>query len=241
MKTPVYLSLFGSVFVALSGSWACGQGTLIIGHFGSADPTAEGFTLLRGGTPSLSPVMESGLDAWAINLDADDIGAYVQYLTPQQGAGIAGSWILSVNVRIREPFILPNNGIFADLNTDAEYFALRFGAEANGDPMVQFHNLSYTLNGGGSGYHNYQLRYDAVASLASLWIDGTERLSGLSGSPSPTSPFFRWGGGQRSAGAVSANWNEASLSAIPEPSSLLLLSLGGLALAAARARMRAKC
>ena len=95
------------------------------------------------------------------------------------------------------------------------------------DPIVRFGDTRYTLNGGGSGYHNYQLRYDGGVGLATLWIDGTERLTGLTATIGGGPQNFSWGGGQNPYGTLAANWSEASFTIVPEPSSLVLLGLGG--------------
>jgi hypothetical protein len=224
MKLPIYVTLAITLAVTLCH----GQGTLITGHFGAADPTTEGFTLLRSGNPSLAPVTDDfGLNAWSIGLDTDaDIGRYSRLLSSQEQAALAAGWTLSLTLRVLEPFGLPTVGVFASLQTGTQSFPLVFlGAQPDGDPILRVGNAQYTLEGAGAGYHNYQLTYDAQIGSAGLWVDGALLATGITGSPNPTAQFS-WGGGQH-PGSAYANWNEVSLWAIPEPSALALLTLGG--------------
>lgn len=240
MKSMVALSL--ASLLAFTSIQSRAQGTVIAGHFGANDPTIEGFTLVQSGNPSLGPVLgDLGVDAWAIGLDSNaDMGGYFRNLTAQQGSLGGGGWTLSLTLRILEPFNSANGGIFSSLYTGSEYFILMFGAQPSGDPVLLLQGISYDLSGVGSGYHNYQLRNDVATGATSFWVDGAPFLTEVAGSPNPTTASFSWGGGQHPPGSAYANWNEASLSVIPEPSSLLLLSFGGLFLAAARALTRAK-
>lgn len=218
------------------------QGTLITGHFGAADPTTEGFTLLHWGNPSLAPVMNDfGLNAWSIGLGTNaDIGQYSRLLSAQEQEALTAGWILSLTLRVVSPFGAPSVGIFVNLSTGTESFPLvYFGTQPNGDPTLRVGNAQYTLDGKGLGYHNYQFRYDASVGRASLWVDGDLLATGIAGSPNPTARFA-WGGGQHQ-GSAYANWNEASLWAIPEPSSLALCLCGGTLWLAARGRGRNGC
>lgn len=132
-------------------------------------------------------------------------------------------------------------GAFAIFYTGTQYFFLRFGAQSDGDPALRLQATTYFLEGAGSAYHTYQLRNDVLTGVTSFWVDGTQFLSEVAVSPDPFNTFsFAWGGGQRPGGSAYANWSEASLSVIPEPSTLVLLSLGGLVLAVTHFRVTAK-
>ncbi|MEI9962521.1 MAG: hypothetical protein WDM76_15800 [Limisphaerales bacterium] len=54
-------------FISFCISLVCyGQGTPVAGHFGTADPTTEGFSLLKAGNVSLTPVTgDLGFNAWS--------------------------------------------------------------------------------------------------------------------------------------------------------------------------------
>ncbi|MEI9962517.1 MAG: PEP-CTERM sorting domain-containing protein [Limisphaerales bacterium] len=213
-------------FISFCVSSVCyGQGTLIAGHFGSANPTTEGFSLLQVGNISLVPATSDlGFNAWSITASSpDDIGQYKQSLSSL----LSANWVLSLTLRIGQPVNPGGSGIFASLVTGTEYFLLNFGASANGDPVIQAGSSQYNLNGIGDGYHNYQLMYDGNTDLASLWVDGTEWLTSIQGSANPTSASLAWGEGQHGAsGSIYANWNEVALYTVPEPSPLSLIFLG---------------
>jgi hypothetical protein len=98
----------------------------------------------------------------------------------------------------------------------------------HGDPVVTVFAGSeqqFVLQGGGSGYHNYQVSYDATLGTADLFVDGMERLAGLpANSNLLLSPgYFFFGEGQ---GGGWANWNAISLSVVPEPSADSLILIG---------------
>lgn len=217
-----------------------GQGVFIARHIGNTDPITEGFTLSRGGSPLLIPASNDlGLNAWHIGLDTNvDIGLYRRSLTVQDQEALRAGWILSLTLRILEPFGVPTPGIFAKLQTGTEIFpSIRFGAQPDGDPMLQIGSWEYTMEGAGSAYHTYQLKYDADVGSASFWADGSLLLTDIAGSSYPVADFS-WGGSQRGPGSAYANWNEVSLWVIPEPSTIALLGLAGLWFAGRAVRQR---
>ena len=222
--------LFGLALFLTASQLAAGQGTFIVGHSGSANPTNEGFSLLSSGSPSLAPIMNDlGYNAWSItNRSGADIAEYYQTLTPQQAAELSADWTLSLTLRVGGPIDPAHSGILADFHTGSEYFLLYFGSLSNGDPAVNFQSTQYVLNGAGSGYHNYELKYDTATELATLWSDGSPWVTGIQGAASPNSASLYWGIGQRnSSSSYYANWNEVELLAVPEPSSAVVLLIGG--------------
>ena len=240
MKTVKIILLLAAVLIRFLTTPAYSQGLPLFLHSGGVDPTTEGFTLLRLGNPTLNPVIgDLGLNAWSIHQGSlSDIAQYSQTLTTQEQGDAANGWIFSLTVRALPPFRQPSFGTFGSFSDGAKTYSLLLGAQPSGDPLVQFGNVQYSLTGGGSGYHNYQLRYQPVIGSASLWIDGTEKLTGLTGASTSSGVKFLWGGGQNPYGTLAANWNEASFTIIPEPSTLALLGLGGWFLAASLIRRR---
>jgi hypothetical protein len=214
-----------------------GQGIVAFRHTGAANPTTEGFTLLQGGNPTLAPVVgDAGYDAWSIHLGSlSDIAQYSAPLTALQQAQASDGWVMSLSLRILPQFNDAGFGIFGSFATGTKIFSLQLGALPSGDPIVRVGNTRLTLNGAGSSYHNYQLRYDRGQDTASLWIDGAELLTGISGATVGGTPAFSWGGGQNGYGNLGANWSEAAFTIVPEPTALALGLCGwGLWLAARR-------
>ena len=211
-----------------------GQGTLLAQHSGTNNPVSEGFALAAFGIPQVGPaVSDLGVDAWTTRISAAGV-SYHRGLPNLVGL----DWELSVVLRVveDEPAV---RVFFAGLNTGQVSFYLHFGLDTNGDPSVQVIGSSLSpvlaLEGASSTYHNYQLVYSAAAGVATLRVDGLERLNGLSGGAG-SSPLLAFGGHEELEPMMQANWHLVSLQLIPEPSSLALLVLGGGSLWAGRCR-----
>jgi len=214
-----------------------GQGTVLAQHLGSSDPTTEGFSLSVSSDGSVGPVSnDHGFDAWQTHNNGGGFAYYVQALSPQQQAQVAGSdWVMSASLRIVSPSSL---GVADALTTGSELFQLFFGSTPNGDPFVQIDspgNPKFVLTGAGSTYNTYQLKYDSMSGTAGLWVDGVEEANNIPGIPNIQTAEAFWGLGQ-SAGPT-ANWSQFSLTAVPEPSTTCLLLFGGGAMAL---RLRAR-
>ena len=185
---------------------------------------------------------DQGLKAWSIGVGPDDGVSYYRALTAQQTAALASGWALSLTLRVVAPFSQPTGAIYAKLQTGTENFPnLEFGAGSGGDPIVRVGSIDYVLEGAGSGYHSYQLKYDGDAGLASLWVDEVLLATDIAEVPSRIGQFS-WGGGQRPSGSGYANWNEVSLTAmaVPEPGTSTLLTIGGaLLLVGTRGQLKA--
>jgi len=209
-----------------------GQGAILFQHFGSADPTAEGFSLNIGNGTSVGPATNDfGMNAWktASTSGGSAIFDYQQLLTPQQQAQVTASdWMLSVTLRM----VQPSGSIgYPEVlfDTGSQYFSLDFGTDGNGDPLVRAGTSSlspvYTITGAGSSYNNYELVFNSVGNVASLWVDGVDRIDNIGGHSSSSSPGFYWGTGQGALTPFQDYWNLVSLS-VPEPSSVGVLLLG---------------
>ncbi len=202
-------------------------------HLGATDPVTEGFAF-GGALDAVGPVYgDLGLDAWRTSVTTT-LSRYTQLLTPEQQAQAVGADLLmSVTLRIVQGLSPPAGNTWAGFAQGSALFALNFGATTNGDPFVSFGNAGATpmfvLEGSGSTYHNYQLRYDATSGTASMWVDDIERFNGIAGIPGYSGWGLTWGEGQ--GGISEANWNYISLEIIPEPSSLALLGCGAVLLA----------
>ncbi len=209
-------------------------GVLIAHHAGASNPTNEGFDLSFGGNAQVGAVSgDFGLDAWSIDLNGgSDVAIYARHLTAEEQASAASAgWVMSLRLRMVDFPVTSPNSMIARFYTGTKLYSLHFAAQSDGDPIVSVEesvdSRFCTLDGAGSGYHNYKLVYDAGADTATLTVDGLQQMSGLKGRSLPSGPRFDWGGGQT---VCHANWNEASLAIVPEPSCMLLLLCAGTAL-----------
>jgi hypothetical protein len=208
--------LFGLAFFLAASQLAAGQGTLIAQHSGSANPTAEGFSLSGFGTPQCGPVAnDQGLNAWStvVSNSSAQYGEFLGSLTGQD-------WLLTVTLRV----VTTNLGVGAFdvvINTGSSFFGLGFGSDAYGN------QTTYGItNGGGSIYNTYELLYNSTSDTASLWINGVEQRSAIQGQYSSGQASLGWGGGSQGPASFQCNWNLVSLQITPEPSSAAVLLLG---------------
>jgi hypothetical protein len=123
------------------------------------------------------------------------------------------------------------------LYAGSEKFVLGFDRQSNGDPVVNAESApSYSLDpvfvfeGGGGGYHTYEIAYSAETRQAVLSVDGVKRVNEL---PS-ISGIWGWGGywGAVQGSISQANWSSVTFAIVPEPSCLALFGCGGLLLCA---------
>jgi hypothetical protein len=226
MKTRKKVLLFGVILFMAMVVQVFGQEALLFQHSGANNPTSEGFT---GPNPSTSigPVTgDLGMNAWKTAV-SNNVIIYNYSLTSQQLSELTGSdCIMSLTLRVTQSDLFGNT--YASFVVNSEAFQLRFGAETNGDPIVFFGSSLaplLVLNGTGSTYNNYQLRYGAATDTASLWVNGIEQISSING-PTGYGPGGGVFWGESQAGPSGANWNLVSLS-VPEPSSMALILLGG--------------
>jgi hypothetical protein len=127
-KTVHILALSLAVICGVIGV-ACGQGVTQFRHFGEANPTTEGFTLLLNGSPSLNPVLaDQGLNAWQIGLGStSDLAQYYRNLTATELASAENGWVISLTLRILSPYQSPPGGIFGELTTGTKIFPCNSG------------------------------------------------------------------------------------------------------------------
>lgn len=218
-----------AAFLVAAISPSYGQGTVLFQHSGATDPTNEGFSF--NGASGVGPAIgDLGVDAWSIG---GGIAYYTRGIASQEQSLITvNDWTLSITLRVVNS-TGPNGSTFIRFATGTAEFGLGFGLGPNGDPLIRAYGngVTYALVGGGPGYHNYQLKYHALSSMANLWVDGIERLNGIAAFGQSQQAVFEWGAGQ-SPDYATANWNRVSLTVIPEPSSLALCFSGGLLLLA---------
>lgn len=134
------------------------------------------------------------------NSTAFDTGRYYyeDLTTAEVTEGNLAGWRLSLRVRVvntPDPFATINVGginylwsdVAATYRDGSRDWYLGIASQADGDPIIRLPNSTsslastYALEGGGSGYHLYELVYDPVAASADLFVDGIELVSNMVG------------------------------------------------------------
>ncbi|MFC2173815.1 hypothetical protein ACFLU6_14480 [Acidobacteriota bacterium] len=171
---------------------------LVIEHIGKKDPEEEGWAFHKAkNTDSCGgkygPIDDSGTEAWTMDDDATCSGSAFMYeRSPTEGQNkraLENGWILSVKIRIVD-IPDPVDTIIAQYwhgGTHIDYVMV-FGSERDGDPIVQVGKQSYAIEGAGSTYHLYELKYDPEEKSADLFIDDVERISNAAGRYRPEYP-----------------------------------------------------
>jgi hypothetical protein len=236
--------------------FSAAQASTLYVHDGATDPLSEGWSgsIGTGGGTSATAVYNdagSGFDAWAVDDNStasDTLRYYYEDLTAAQTEeGASAGWSLSLRLRIVNiPDGFTTVGGFGVASTIAATYRdgvrdwyLGFGAQADGDPVIRLPNNNtgtWAFEGGGSGYHLYELRYDPLAGSADFFIDGIERISNIVANTSVYSGRRVLWGATTSPDAgegrfSSVRFEMAPAAAVPIPAAAWLLgsALGGLA------------
>ena len=208
MKRAFRVSLWTIFIFLFSFTWATTvTAAFSIGYQAPANPTQQGFNVVSccGPLPQVNePIADDlGYPAWSIA----GLGLSSQYfyisgpLSAEQNADLANEgFSLTLRGRVLQGSAPAYDGGsstvigLAELNTETRRYSLWFGINSSGNAVVVLptsHDLlgpggsvrafgpSYTLND--AGYHTYDLAYDPITQSASLYIDGTERISGYTG------------------------------------------------------------
>jgi hypothetical protein len=249
-----------TVFIAtlLSGG-VTPAATLVLQHDGQADPASEGFTLQAfGAVSSGAPVASDlGLPAW--NITGSARSSQLVYLSgalsnSEKAMMAAHGFTLTAIMRpiqglapvytAAQPVVIAS----ANVNIDSRRYELDLGLSASGD-IVAVLPSSQDNNGPGAstrsfgqsvtvtnGYHTYALTFDPVAQSADLWVDGIDLLQGYSGY---TAGFIKDDGLHFAAGSGGeGNFNQVTLTSVPEPSTIALAAAGLAAIGFLRLRRR---
>jgi hypothetical protein len=247
-------AIAGLVFVLVGESPSTkAQAAIIVQHSGSADPTTEGWTAnIPPSGLTVGPVINdlgSGFDAWMVDDNSTMLGGNGGYNVTPTGAQVAQAsaqgWVLRTRLRVVDATALMQD-VCAIYRDGATSWDMRFGRESDGDPIVQLVTTSggptFTLQGAGSTYNLWELRYDPVAGSADLFVNGIERISNYTGfSIAQTSVIW---GAASSADTGQGNYNLVQFEifdqaqVVPEPSSLTLFGLGAAALVISSRRRR---
>lgn len=164
-----------------------------IRHYGATDPILEFWQPYNGsaGVANNGPVDDNGTPAWNIYDNSTTSGsraAWVRALTPEQlVVAETKGWSMKSRHRVLGTSDTSDGAIEMSvfLNSDEGYL-LWFGSDASGNAIVSemtgssgglAKGRSATL--GGSGYHEYELVYDADSQTANLYSGSTLLLAGV--------------------------------------------------------------
>jgi hypothetical protein len=188
---------------------------------------SEGFKASLDGGSTVKPLANDlGVASWAVSSAGYPAG-YSLSLTPDEKAKVTGQDVLfAATLRI-----VQGHNMFMVLQTGPKRFVLGFDQQPDGDPVVSAESGPpfsldpvFVLEGGGPGYHSYEVAYSAATASAALWVDGVERV-GLIPVGSGSWPLGAyWGAFQ--GGSAQANWSSVTFAIVPEPSLLALLGWG---------------
>jgi hypothetical protein len=232
-----------------------------------ADPLTEGFTTFTFGSgSSVGPISNDlGKPAWSIagSGQSSQFAYLTGPLTATQQAEIAATgFVLTMTARavqgLAPAYDSTNHVVIAgaDLDTGVKRFEIELGLNGNGDTVavlptsidnggpgssIRAPGPSYTLTG--NDWHTYQLVYSATTQLADLYVDGVDRISGYAGHTSfVANRGLTWNansGGQGDFNLVEAE--TGNLTAVPEPSTLIVGGVGALLWLGYGFRRRAGC
>lgn len=227
-------TLFCLIIGTLSGASVL-HSQVIIQHSGLNDPLTEGFFMITPGEAELAEVIDDqGYNAWSIHdTSRVDPTIYLYQLLPEQSLAVnTYSWVLSATMRLVEP-----GAARLEFTTGSETFLFSLRLDEGGDIMLTQQQVPlYTLEGGGAGYHDFSLVYDAIDERASFWVDGVVRVTNIVGSSTiPLQPVVSFG---NSGSESHTHWNDFTLAIVPEPATVALLTGLGALLVAGGVRWR---
>ena len=220
--------------------------TLLFEHSGSNNPTTEGWThnIGQGGNTSSGSVA----GAWYFEDTSVDLNTWETYLqTPdstQISNGSLHGWSLSTTLSMLAGSSGEFNSIYADYGDGVTDWAMTFGTDGNGDPMVLLGNSyqgtlhgSYTVGGGAGEFHTYSLVFDPGEGSVDLFVDGVERISDYTGA-AYSSERVSFGAGA-SNGTGLAHFSSVQFTVVPEPiSSTLFIVVGATVVGFKRSRKK---
>jgi hypothetical protein len=194
---------------------------VVIRHIGANDPETEGFIPFGSGMVETGPVFDDfGRDSWSIK-SIDGSGSYYSHPVDAEDrqAAINYGWIVSGDMRITDP---NGRGMLQFGANENAYRITAWLVDGNDIIINNGGHTVYRIENGGTNYHRYTFVYDALDQAASLWIDGIFRANVVSHNALPQGGLYFGVDGVGVSGHT--HWSEVSLTIIPEPSTVALLT-----------------
>ena len=194
--------------VAVSAVTQNVSAAVIASHSGATDPTSEGWTLEQTPNAVVGPIASDshggGIGTWyTYDLEANAGSGHAYYngssaLTASALADITtGGWAMRAYLRVNDMKADGGNeqpdqapGLQIALAGSQQWIILKLGQDSSGNTTAQMlsgynpgtglMNESSIMTISGSGYHNFEFRGSPTGSLVDLYVDGIQKVNGLS-------------------------------------------------------------
>jgi MYXO-CTERM domain-containing protein len=225
---------------------AVASAAVIAEHVGKIDPTTEAVSDTNATVWSTVPGTGTGAGdvimgpqdgpppSWRID-DASTVGGSnfrYQYVptTSELTQARTDGWKLTIQLQVNNLSQSADHQSSTVTYADASgtgYLGIRFGSDADGNPVINYASVGKQTLMIGSGFHTYEFIYAPLDSKVHLYVDGSATETSSSTLSTTALTFVQWGSGE-SGSTGSADYAQVKLETLPEPASLTLLGLGGL-------------
>jgi len=210
--------LVALVLLPLLVSRAAAAPEQVITHLGSVDPLVSGWGINPDDTSTVvsrTAVTGTGvgddLSAWQIADGSTASGSrfrYQQIPSPQELSRAAElGWVVRAVVRLPTSSDAVDAAVIVELSDGVKRWAMVWGTNSSGDPIVQFFGDSTAHPLSGATFHSYELRYDPASDDVDLYADGVLLQANFPGiAAGAVAPRFDFGSGS-SAGTGTAQYH----------------------------------
>jgi hypothetical protein len=211
--------------------------SLIIEHSGSADPTTEGSSP-DSGNSSAVPSDIGGIPAWHSvgGLDSTQMNFHFPSADIRN---LSGDWPITANLGNRSADSGSQTGLWVTYMPNNVRFDIGLHRDGNGDQVLRANGFqsrgpTYTFQGLGANYALPQVADTSSSHTADYDGNGASGISGYAEGSSYFYPGLFFGADNGSFSLLKLETGGLLTTAAPEPSSAVLIGLGGLALAGFR-------
>jgi hypothetical protein len=234
---------------AIVGFAGLAQADVIVQHVGALDPTGEGFTLKDPTSTFLKAADHYlGEDSWwtanSGGPDNDPARGYYQhdFITADLDSMSSSGWrgdVRIVNNRVSDDGT--DYGVGFSVDTATRRYEFYLGTDASSNPLLYQYGSSgmqQIATVTGSGYHTYSFVVPSGSGATADFRVDDISVGTVTGVEGTYSTPRLWFGSAANTAHFSVNYALASVSTIPEPSSLALLSISVLSFLAYAWRRR---